>query len=180
MSERGIVGRGILLDYHSWRLKHGIEHSDFFKTDSIKLKHLQACAKDQGTEIKFGDILLIRAGYTLARKAIPDERIEYLRHVQPPNFTGVEQSVEMLQWIWENFSAVASDLVPFEQYPPQSKPALHEVLLAGWGCPIGEMFNLEELAETCTKLGRWSFFLTSKVNNVPGGVASPPNILAIL
>jgi hypothetical protein len=48
---------------------------------------------------------------------------------------------------------------------------LHEVLLAGWGCPIGEMFDLEELAETCQRLGRWSFFVTSKVNNVPGGVA---------
>jgi len=56
---------------------------------------------------------------------------------------------------------------------------LHEVLLAGWGCPIGELFDLEQLAEQCKKTSRWSFFVTSEVCNVPGGVASPPNILAI-
>jgi hypothetical protein len=61
----------------------------------------------------------------------------------------------------------------------QTEWALHEVLLAGWGMPIGELFDLEKLAEHCQKVKRWSFFVTSEVCNVPGGVASPPNILAI-
>ena len=43
---------------------------------------------------------------------------------------------------------------------------LHEVLLAGWGCPIGELFDLEALAEQCKKANRWSFFVTSEVCNV--------------
>jgi hypothetical protein len=58
--------------------------------------------------------------------------------------------------------------------------AMHEVFLAGWGMPIGEMFYLEELAEQCRRLGRWTFFFTSEPLNVNGGVASPPNALAIL
>jgi hypothetical protein len=33
-----------------------------FKTGSIKLKDLKAVAESQGTEIKFGDILIIRSG----------------------------------------------------------------------------------------------------------------------
>jgi hypothetical protein len=37
--------------------------------------------------------------------------------------------------------------------------------------PIGELFDLEKLAEHCEKVNRYSFFVTSKVNNVPGGVA---------
>lgn len=57
---------------------------------------------------------------------------------------------------------------------------LHEVLLSGWGCPIGEMFDLEGLAEECRKRGRWSFFFCSEPMNVKGGVASPPNAIAIL
>lgn len=57
--------------------------------------------------------------------------------------------------------------------------SLHEVLLAGWGMPIGELFDLEKLAEYCKTEGRWSFFVSSEVCNVPGGVASPPNVLAI-
>ena len=48
---------------------------------------------------------------------------------------------------------------------------LHEILLAGWGMPIGELFNMEILADYCKRIGRWSFFLTSEVCNVPGGVA---------
>lgn len=57
--------------------------------------------------------------------------------------------------------------------------AMHEVILSGWGMPIGELFDLEKLAEHCKKENRWSFFFTSEVCKVPGGVASPPNGLAI-
>ena len=48
---------------------------------------------------------------------------------------------------------------------------LHEILLSGWGCPIGELFDLEKLAEHCKKINRWSFFVSSEVCNVPGAVA---------
>lgn len=48
---------------------------------------------------------------------------------------------------------------------------MHEVLIAGWGCPIGELFDLEALSKQCEELGRWSFFVTSEVCNVPTGVA---------
>jgi hypothetical protein len=63
MAEHGIVGRGVLLDFHSWRLKQNppIPYSPF-ETGSIPLKHLLATAESQGTEIKFGDILIIRSG----------------------------------------------------------------------------------------------------------------------
>lgn len=61
MAEQGIVGRSILLDFHSWRLEQGIEY-DPFKTGSIPLKYLIAVAEAQGTETRFGDILIIRSG----------------------------------------------------------------------------------------------------------------------
>jgi hypothetical protein len=46
--------------------------------------------------------------------------------------------------------------------------------------PIGELFDLEELAEKCRERKRWAFFLTSVPLKVPGGVASPGNAVAIL
>lgn len=63
MAEQGIVGRGVLLDFHEWRMKQDppIPY-DPFKTGSIPLKYLKATAEAQGTEIKFGDILIIRSG----------------------------------------------------------------------------------------------------------------------
>lgn len=60
-SEKGIVGRGVLIDYHTWRLKNNIPY-DPFKSDSIPLEHLKAVLQSQGTELKFGDILIIRSG----------------------------------------------------------------------------------------------------------------------
>ncbi len=77
---------------------------------------------------------------------------------------------------WADYVPPPSDSYP---HPASLGWSMHEVLLAGWGCPIGELFDLEKLAEHCAKEKRWSFFVTSEVVNVPGGVASPPNILAI-
>jgi len=61
---------------------------------------------------------------------------------------------------------VAGDQPSFECWPSKESFMLHEVLLAGWGCPIGELFDLEKLGEECKRLGRWSFFVTSEVCNV--------------
>jgi hypothetical protein len=104
-----------------------------------------------------------------ARKS--SEEIWTHQDEMPHRFVGVEQSEDILKWIWENFSAVAGDQPAFECWPPQKGWFLHEVLLAGWGCPIGELFDLEKLAEHCRKEKRWSFFISSEPCNVPGGVA---------
>jgi hypothetical protein len=42
------------------------------------------------------------------------------------------------------------------------------------------MFDLEKLAARCREIGRWSFFVSASPLNVVGGIASPPNIQAIL
>jgi hypothetical protein len=56
---------------------------------------------------------------------------------------------------------------------------LHESLLALWGVPIGEMLDLERLAEKCKELKRWEFFFTSQPANVLGGVGTHVNGMAI-
>lgn len=56
---------------------------------------------------------------------------------------------------------------------------LHEIFLSGWAMPIGETFDLEKLAKHCKEQDRYTFFLSSQPLNLPGGVASPPNVMAI-
>ena len=56
---------------------------------------------------------------------------------------------------------------------------LHDRLISMFGMPIGEMWDLEELAAECERQKRWSFFLTSSPLNVTGGIASPPNAIAV-
>lgn len=55
------MGRGILLDIHRWRLANDI-NMEIFKDNSIPVKYLKAVAESQGTEIKWGDILIVRVG----------------------------------------------------------------------------------------------------------------------
>lgn len=173
-AEQGIVGRGILLDFERWRVAHRPEQEfDAFQTYGITLADLKACAEWQGTDIKFGDILLIRSGYMKQFATKSAAELQAYKDISGwgKGFAGIEQSEDVLQWIWENFSAVAGDQPSFESWPAKGDYALHEVLLAGWGCPIGELFDLEKLAKVCEEKKRWSFFVSSEVCNVPGGVA---------
>ncbi|KIX07495.1 uncharacterized protein Z518_02148 [Rhinocladiella mackenziei CBS 650.93] len=181
--KKGIVGRGILVDYDRWRRAHGVEYNVLPPTaveegpTPTPLEHLKAVLKWQGTDVRFGDILVLRTGFVAAYNAASeDERRAVSKSVKG---SGVEQSEEALAWLWENFAAVAGDHVSFEKWPSVKPWYMHEVLLAGWGMPIGEPFDCEALAEHCAKVKRWSFFLTSEVCHVPGAVASPPNALAI-
>ncbi|KAJ2904844.1 hypothetical protein MKZ38_007036 [Zalerion maritima] len=174
-SEKGIVGRGILVDYHSWRLKQtdpAYKSFDPFSSWAIPLGDIKKCLQDQSTEVKFGDILLIRSGFQATFATKSPEQLASL-HGDAPNhpLVGVEQSEDMLRWIWDNFSAVAGDQPTFEVWPTQKEWLLHEVLLGGWACPLGEWFDLEALGRKCQEKKRWSFFLASEPCNVPGGVA---------
>lgn len=107
------MGRGVLLDFHSWRLANNI-HYDPFRTGSITLEQLKAVAEEQGTQIKFGDILIIRSGYINAFNGLSRDTAEAYASRVPPALSGVEQSEAMLEWIWSNFSAVAGDQPAFE------------------------------------------------------------------
>jgi kynurenine formamidase len=195
----GIVGRGVLLDYAAYCKKNSIT-VDTMSSVGIPLDQLKEIAKEEGVEFKTGDILFVRTGFTVAYNNLDVEEQRALAAREGANFIGVEPNGEMVKWIWDSsFAAVASDCPAFERAPTagphtqvggnwkgedweeemQGGGLLHQFLLAGWGCPIGEMFDLERLAETCERLGRWSFFVSSVPLKVPGGVGSPPNAVAI-
>lgn len=177
-----ITGRGVLLDWGSWADGQGIQY-DPFSTHAIPLSQLLATASAQGTSFKPGDILFIRTGWLAAFGALSREQQAELPRRQVRSSIGVEASEDAVRWHWENsFAAVASDTVAYEAWP-SPRPwgvALHEVFLSGWGMPIGESFELEKLAAKCKQTGKWTFLLVSVPLNILGGVASPPNAVAIL
>jgi len=176
---KGIAGRGILLDYALWASQHSITYSSF-STHQIPLRDLLAVAASQSIVPKFGDILFIRIGVINEWDAMSDEKKRAYAEQKEPEHAGVAASLEVLEWLWDSgMAAVAGDAISWEVFPQQGEISLHEYLLAGWGCPIGEIFDLEALAKTCKELGRYSFFITSMPLNMPGGVSSPPNAMAI-
>jgi kynurenine formamidase len=180
LARRGIAGRGVLADVARYYDRVG-KSINFTKAESIPLDDVKAALEDQGVELQAGDILLIRIGWTKfylsASAAIKEELSK--ETVTP----GIEGSERTARWLWDNhLAAVASDSPALEALP---KPAgeemefLHFHMLAFFGMPIGEMWNLEGLAEDCAADGNYDFFLTSAPLNIPGGVGSPPNALAI-
>ncbi|KAI9699316.1 MAG: hypothetical protein M1836_002926 [Candelina mexicana] len=194
-SSHGIAGRGILLDYRSYAHKKGIQY-DTFDYYPISYSELYACGKDQGLDIrpqsqggdiKIGDLLFVRSGFVETYySSTGDERAKAASRPHQPGkedgqrWAGVAQEEKMLDWLHDCwFAAVAGDAPSFEAWPTHQDYHLHEHLLALWGCPIGELFDLERLAQKCRERNRWTFFVSSAPANVPGGVSSHANANAI-
>jgi kynurenine formamidase len=179
----GIVGRAILLDYARWRENTHQAPAHPGTSHAITIEELESVAKFQGLEFRKGDILLLRTGFSKWYSKACDSEKE--RIMKAGNFIGVERSLCAAQWLWNNhFAAVACDAPGFECCPvpfgTQDEVVLHEWILVHFGMPLGEVWNLEKLSELCEELGRWTCFFTSAPLYLKGGVASPPNAIAVM
>lgn len=122
-------------------------------------------------DFREGDIIIIRSGYIRQYETMSSEKRDILddryRSTKPENI-GMEASKEFLSFLWDRkIAAVAGDSRSFEVWPCKALDwHMHEWLLAGWGMPIGEFFDLEELSEVCTSIKRYTFFLSSEPLNV--------------
>ncbi|KAH8807132.1 hypothetical protein F5884DRAFT_788592 [Xylogone sp. PMI_703] len=179
-AKEGIAGRGVLIDYASWAEQNDIKYSTF-STHQITLENILAIAKQCNLVFETGDILFLRIGVTKEWETMTDTRKNAYAKSSNPEHAGVEATTEVLKWLWDTrFCAIAGDGLSWEVYPPQNPDMfLHEYIIAGWGMPIGELFDLEALSQACKEHNRWSFFVTSSPLNMPGGVSSPPNAMAI-
>lgn len=178
LARRGIAGRGVLIDAARYLERRG-KTVHCSGSDVITVTDLEAALAEQKTKLRPGDVLLVRVGWLKSYLACSaQERTELAQRNDAP---GVEGTTAMARWLWDNrIAAVASDAPAFEAVDPATMTEmLHPYLLAFFGMPIGEMWDLEALAEDCAADKRYTFFLTSAPLNIPGGVGSPPNALAI-
>jgi kynurenine formamidase len=174
----GIAGRGVLLDVARHRARLG-RPIDWRARDVVTIDDLRACAGEQGVEITDGTILLIRFGWEAGwRAAGPQERAALAgEEFRCPGLEAAPSTVAAL-WDW-GVAAVAADNYAFEPFPIEEY-FMHVDLLTRAGMPIGELWGLEALSEACARQARYEFFLTSAPLNVPGGIGSTANALAIL
>lgn len=136
-----------------------------------------------------------RFGYMLILALIAPRQLTGLSGEKQAELLGTHQACgvtgtpETAKWFWnKHFSAVAGDTIGFEHVPAElvdgedkgvEGMVLHPYFLSLFGMSIGELWWLKDLSDLCQKLGRYSFLLTSAPLNVPGGVGSPPNALAV-
>jgi hypothetical protein len=93
---------------------------------------MEAVAKWQGTEFKFGDVLIVRSGFTEELGGATGEQQEQMMNSY--NCIGVEGSEDVAKWVWNHhFSGVAGDAIAFEVIPPT--------------LPNGEVGTMGELGE---------------------------------
>lgn len=170
-----------MLDMYSWAQTH--KPYDPFTEHPITAADIRACAEAQDTIFETGDIILIRTGWlerynTLTTEEKVDRsKWDHSKH----QYAGLEASENVKDFLHDSyFAAAASDSPMFEAWSPKSfEASLHAAMLPLWGMPIGELWDLEALGVRCRRENRWTFLLTSSPANVPGGVGSPPNALAL-
>ncbi|KAJ7861422.1 hypothetical protein B0H14DRAFT_2742239 [Mycena olivaceomarginata] len=191
-AQKGIAGRGILLDWAGWMDSKNASY-DAFNDTTISTIELDAVATWQGLDpdsfAKPGDFLVVRTGFTKQYRALSlyEQEILPFRPGEDAQFIGIEASDATLRWLWDKkLALVGGDNPAFENLPSDVsvidgvQRSLHQVFIGGWGMSIVEFLDLENLAEACHELNRYSFFFTIQNLNVIGGIASPPNAMAIL
>ena len=81
--------------------------------------------------------------------------------------------------LWDlHIAAIGADN-PAVEMIPMSRDFLHVHFLPLLGLPLGELWDLDALADDCATTGTYDAFFTSAPLNMPNGVASPPNAIAV-
>jgi len=168
-----IVSRGVLLDVGRVVGEDG-ELPDGF---AITEEHLQATIAAQGStsQVGRGDIVLVRTGrLTRARR---EGWHDYAGGASP----GL--SFWTAGWLHSTeIAAIATDTWGFEVRPnefPNAFQPLHQVAIPNIGLLLGEMWDLDGLAEDCAGDGVYEFLLAAGPLKVTGAVGAPLNPLAV-
>jgi kynurenine formamidase len=196
-AQRGIVGRAVLADVGRWRESVG-RPLRYDQPDPIEPGELAECLAAQHTSLQQGDILLMRTGWVGWYEQQPDDVRARLARTGEMASPGLRSGEALAETLWNlQIAAIGCDNPAVEVWPPGStatpeheaevrtdRRRLHEIfthtlLLPMLGIPLGELWTLEALAADCAADGRYECFFTSAPLNLPAGVASPPNALAL-
>jgi kynurenine formamidase len=167
----GIVGRGVLLDAERYAAANNLPY-DSDSRFVIDLEMLKAIVAWERLELQAGDILLLRTGHQQAE----------VEGRSTPGSPGPGPGKEVGLYLWEKrIAAIAADTTAFDANPIDATGprSMHFQLIPMLGMPIGELFALDELAEDCAADGVYDSLFVSVPLNLPGGLASPPNAIAI-
>ena len=195
-AERGIVGRGVLVDVARYRASIGrpIDHA---AAEVFPISDVADAAASQGVVFADGDILLLRTGW-ISHHAV-ERRQAGAASGEPFRASGLAASHETLEWLWDHrFSVVATDNFAVEAWPaPENSPLLsgaeqrgelersnhsglmHRVMIPLLGMVLGELWDLDALADLSAADDRWTCMVVASPLNLTGGAGSPANAVAI-
>ena len=172
IAQRGVVGRGILLDMARFRGKDTLDKGETFTHED-----LQECAKAQGVEIEKHDILIVRTNFL---QLFFDQGEAFYEGFNEP---GLTYSPELARWFQEmEIPNLVTDTIANEvTTDPVSGVALplHCALMRNLGVTLTEICDLEKLATSCAEDGQYTFLYAAAPLKVHRASGSPVNPLAI-
>lgn len=162
----GIFTRGVLLDVAAARNVKWYEPHEY-----ITAADLEAAEKRQGLRVESGDAIFVRTGM---------ERMEAELGEQD-TYPRAGLHAECAEWMHtRQVSVYGGDCIEKLPYPSESfTSAIHMIVLASMGLPILDWPALTALADTCERLKRWDYVLTTAPLRIPGGTSSPINPLCL-
>jgi len=137
---------------------------------------LDACAEAFGVTVEPGDTVLVRTG--MMRRC--REQQSWAGY-----FGGPAPGLSTLcaRWIYEReIAAIATDTWGIEVRPyetPDCSQPLHLIAVRNMGLLIGEVFDLDALADACAEDQRYEFLFTAASLPTSGSASAPLNPLAI-
>jgi kynurenine formamidase len=173
IAEKGIVGRGVLLDMAAYKGKFALD-----KGDLLGLEDLMGAAKKQNVTLEKHDILCLRIGFLQLR--LKQSKEQFYKDFNEP---GLTYSPELVDWFHKmEIPALCTDTISNEC---ELDPAvgvqipLHCSLMRNLGITFNEICNFEELAPDCHKDGQWDFLYVAAPLKVTDATGAPVNVVAI-
>jgi kynurenine formamidase len=161
---QGVFTRGVLLDVAAARGVRWYESHEY-----VTVEDLEAAERRQNVRVESGDAVLVRTGMEVMEQELG------LQDIYPR--AGLH--AECVEWLHRREACLyGGDCIEKLPYPSERFPsALHMIALVAMGMPILDWPALTALAETCNRLSRWEFLLTTAPIRLPGGTSSPVNPL---
>jgi kynurenine formamidase len=167
----GMVGRGVLLDVPRALGVDWLEPGTAIGAEELARAEAQA-----GTTVGRGDFVLVRTG------ALAQVRAEGTWGTYAGG-TAAGLGLGSVDWVAErDIAALATDTWGMEVRPnetPDVMQPLHLIFVVHMGLWIGEIFDLESLAQDCAADGRYAFLFCGPPLPFTGAVGSPLNPVAI-
>ena len=175
MAKTPVQGRGVLIDFTR---AYGTERV------IVTRPMLEQVIADQGVEIRPGDILMLRTGFSEALRDMQDAP-----DIDRLNRTGAVldgTDATLHDWITDSrISAIAADNYAVEN--PDADPhacclrlPLHHHCLFKLGLPLAELWDFSALAPALQAAGRHAVFLTAPPLYLPGAIGSPVTPVATI
>ncbi|MDP5226724.1 MULTISPECIES: cyclase family protein [Arthrobacter] len=173
IAEKGVVGRGILIDMARHRGKDVLDRGETFTHED-----LMEAAQAQGVEIQKRDVLLVRTGWIGSYYRTPESEF-YRDFIEP----GLTYSPELVQWFQDmEIPNLVTDTIANEvtRDPVTGVDLpLHNALMRNLGVAFSEIIALDELAEDCARDGQWTFLYTAAPLKIVNGSGAPVNPVVI-